>query len=112
MNHLFERKIIHRDLAARNILVQNMDCVKISDFGLAQVTDGSNYYIAQSNRDLPIKWYAPETLLTQKYSFQSDVWSFGVTMFEMFTYGETPYPNVEIKRADQLYELITIKKIR
>ncbi|XP_058814821.1 tyrosine-protein kinase hopscotch [Topomyia yanbarensis] len=112
MHHLFEKKIIHRDLAARNILVQSVDCVKISDFGLAQVTDGGNYYVAQSNRELPIKWYAPETLLTQKYSFQSDVWSYGVTLFEMFTFGETPYPNVEINNGDELYDLIIHKNMR
>ncbi|XP_058450641.1 tyrosine-protein kinase hopscotch [Malaya genurostris] len=112
MHHLFEKKIIHRDLAARNILVQSVDCVKISDFGLAQMTDGGNYYVAQSNRELPIKWYAPETLRTQKYSFQSDVWSFGVTLYEMFTFGETPYPNVEIFNADQLYNLIINENVR
>lgn len=112
MNHLFEKKIIHRDLAARNILVQSKDCVKISDFGLAQVTDGNNYYVAQSTRHLPLKWYAPETLCTQKYSFQSDVWSFGVTMYEMFTYGVTPYPNYDIISGDQLYSLIVHDNVR
>lgn len=112
MNHLFEKKIIHRDLAARNILVQSMDCVKISDFGLAQVTDGGNYYIAQNSRDLPIKWYSPETLKTMKYSFKSDVWSFGVTLFEMFTYGETPFPELEIRDAEQLFDLLTVQRIR
>ncbi|XP_055540141.1 tyrosine-protein kinase hopscotch [Wyeomyia smithii] len=112
MNHLFEKKIIHRDLAARNILVHNINCVKISDFGLAQVTDGGNYYVAQSSRHLPIKWYAPETLCTQKYSFQSDVWSFGVTLYEMFTRGNTPYPNVEIRNGSQLFDLIVKDGIR
>lgn len=112
MNHLFEKEIIHRDLAARNILVQSIDCVKISDFGLAQVTDGNNYYVAQSNRHLPIKWYAPETLRTQKYSFHSDVWSYGVTLYEMFEFGETPYPNREINNSDQLYDLIINEGVR
>ncbi|XP_055637512.1 tyrosine-protein kinase hopscotch [Toxorhynchites rutilus septentrionalis] len=112
MNHLFERKIIHRDLAARNILVQSRDCVKISDFGLAQVTDGNNYYVAQSSRHLPIKWYAPETLCTQKYSFQSDAWSYGVTLYEMFTFGETPYPEHDIISGDQLYALIVHDNVR
>lgn len=110
MNHLFEKKIIHRDLAARNILVQSEDCVKISDFGLAQVTDGGNYYIAQNSRHLPIKWYSPETLKTMKYSFKSDVWSFGVTLFEMFKYGEQPFP--DIYDAEQLFDLLTVQKIR
>lgn len=112
MQHLYEKKIIHRDLAARNILVQSMECVKISDFGLAQVTDGSNYYVAQSTRHLPIKWYAPETLRTQKYSFQSDIWSFGVTLYEMFTYGETPYPGIDIRNGDQLHHMIVNENVR
>ncbi|XP_058167943.1 tyrosine-protein kinase hopscotch [Anopheles ziemanni] len=109
MQYLFEKKIVHRDLAARNILVGD-DCVKISDFGLAQVTEGSNYYVARHTRDLPIKWYAPETLETQKYSFQSDVWSFGVTLYEMFTFGETPYSNVDVQSGEQLYQLLQREK--
>uniref|UniRef100_A0A182JDY1 Protein kinase domain-containing protein n=1 Tax=Anopheles atroparvus TaxID=41427 RepID=A0A182JDY1_ANOAO len=111
MQYLFEKKIVHRDLAARNILVGD-DCVKISDFGLAQVTESSNYYVARHTRDLPIRWYAPETLETQKYSFQSDVWSFGVTLYEMFTFGDTPYSNVDVQSGEQLYQLLqTDKKI-
>ncbi|XP_053673855.1 tyrosine-protein kinase hopscotch [Anopheles nili] len=110
MHYLFEKKIVHRDLAARNILVESVDCVKISDFGLAQVTEGSNYYVAQHSRELPILWYAPETLETQKYSFQSDVWSFGVTLYEMFTYGATPYPHVDVTSAGQLYQLLQTEK--
>lgn len=106
MNYLCEKNIVHRDLAARNILVESKKCVKISDFGLAQVTEGSNYYVARHSRELPIRWYAPETLETQKYSSQSDVWSFGVTLYEMFTYGATPYSHVDVKSAAQLYQLL------
>uniref|UniRef100_A0A182QBQ8 Non-specific protein-tyrosine kinase n=1 Tax=Anopheles farauti TaxID=69004 RepID=A0A182QBQ8_9DIPT len=109
MHYLFEKKIIHRDLAARNILVESQRCVKISDFGLAQVTEGSNYYVARHSRELPIRWYAPETLETQKYSFQSDVWSFGVTLYEMFTYGATPFAHIEVKSAIQLYKLLEME---
>ncbi|XP_035781040.1 tyrosine-protein kinase hopscotch-like isoform X1 [Anopheles albimanus] len=106
MHYLFEKKIVHRDLAARNILVESIDCVKISDFGLAQMTGGSNYYVARNPRELPIRWYAPETLETQKYSFQSDIWSYGVTLYEMFTFGNTPYAEVDVRSAQQLYDLL------
>jgi Janus kinase 2 len=90
MGYLQEKKIIHRDLAARNILVASEDCVKISDFGLAQVADSNGYYVMRNSRDLPIKWYAPESLRTGKYSFKSDVWSYGITVFEMFSRGKRP----------------------
>ncbi|XP_055594135.1 tyrosine-protein kinase hopscotch [Uranotaenia lowii] len=106
MHHLFEMKIIHRDLAARNILVQSIDCVKISDFGLAQVTDSDNYYRERTNRVLPVRWYAPETLENFKYSHQSDVWSYGVTLYEMFTYGENPYSDVDITSRVQMFRVL------
>lgn len=89
MEYLGSKKIIHRDLAARNILVDSDDCVKISDFGLAQYVE-NGYYRYQSNRALPIKWYAPETLENFEYSHKSDVWSYGVTLFEMFSRGKEP----------------------
>lgn len=90
MDYLGTKNIVHRDLAARNILVMNENHVKISDFGLAQVMGTNDYYILKTNRDLPIKWYALESLRDGKFSVRSDVWSFGVTMCEMFNYGEEP----------------------
>ncbi|KAF2897768.1 hypothetical protein ILUMI_08399 [Ignelater luminosus] len=90
MDYLGSKHIVHRDLAARNILVIDENHVKISDFGLAQVMGANEYYILQTNRELPIKWYAPESLKDGKFSPRSDVWSYGVTMCEMFGHGEEP----------------------
>lgn len=90
MQYLEQKKIVHRDLAARNVLVANEHCVKIADFGLAQFTDGTGYYYSTNARALPLKWYAPETLNHQKFNHKSDVWSYGVTLYEMFTFGDSP----------------------
>ena len=90
MDYLGRKNIVHRDLAARNILVVDENHVKISDFGLAQVVGSNEYYILRTNRELPIKWYALESLRHGKFSVRSDVWSFGVTLCEMFNHGEEP----------------------
>lgn len=91
MEYLERKKIIHRDLAARNILVESESCVKLSDFGLAQSLSDEDYYTIKSvDRSLPLKWYAPESILFNKFTMKSDVWSFGVALWEMFTFGEDP----------------------
>ncbi|XP_065168066.1 tyrosine-protein kinase hopscotch-like [Atheta coriaria] len=88
MAYLGQMKIVHRDLAARNILVVDENHVKISDFGLARVITSEDYYILKTDRELPIKWYALESLLHGRFSSKSDVWSYGVTLAEMYLRGE------------------------
>uniref|UniRef100_A0A3Q3KIV8 Tyrosine-protein kinase n=1 Tax=Monopterus albus TaxID=43700 RepID=A0A3Q3KIV8_MONAL len=92
MKYLEEKNFVHRDLAARNVLLVNKQFAKISDFGLSKAlgADGS-YYKARTAGKWPLKWYAPECINFHKFSSKSDVWSYGITMWEAFTYGGKPY---------------------
>ncbi|XP_049911464.1 tyrosine-protein kinase JAK1 [Epinephelus moara] len=87
MDYLGSRNYIHRDLAARNVLVENERTVKIGDFGLTKtIKDNEGYYTVKDENDSPVFWYAPECLTHCKFYRASDVWSFGVTMYELITY--------------------------
>ncbi|KAK9519554.1 hypothetical protein VZT92_022278 [Zoarces viviparus] len=96
MKYLEEKNFVHRDLAARNVLLVKQQFAKISDFGLSKALGADdNYYKARTAGKWPLKWYAPECINYHKFSSKSDVWSFGVTMWEAFTYGGKPYKKMK-----------------
>nr|KAF6478686.1 tyrosine kinase non receptor 2 [Molossus molossus] len=92
MGYLESKRFIHRDLAARNLLLATRDLVKIGDFGLMRaLPQNDDHYVMQEHRKVPFAWCAPESLKTRTFSHASDTWMFGVTLWEMFTYGQEPW---------------------
>ncbi|XP_067938733.1 tyrosine-protein kinase Yes-like isoform X2 [Watersipora subatra] len=100
MMYLEKENFIHRDLRAANILVGDNHLVKVADFGLARAldhhdnADDDDVYLAQEGTKFPIKWTAPEAAFERKFSVKSDVWSMGVLLYEMTTFGKVPYPGM------------------
>nr|BAP75920.1 CUX1-RET fusion protein variant c [Homo sapiens] len=102
MQYLAEMKLVHRDLAARNILVAEGRKMKISDFGLSRDVYEEDSYVKRSQGRIPVKWMAIESLFDHIYTTQSDVWSFGVLLWEIVTLGGNPYPGIPPERLFNL----------
>ncbi|KAG9278768.1 epidermal growth factor receptor-like [Astyanax mexicanus] len=94
MNYLEDRHLVHRDLAARNVLVKTPQHVKITDFGLAKLLSADEKEYHADGGKVPIKWMALESILHRTYTHQSDVWSYGVTVWELMTFGTKPYDGI------------------
>ncbi|KAL7882165.1 hypothetical protein AOLI_G00090140 [Acnodon oligacanthus] len=117
MMYLEERRLVHRDLAARNVLVKSPNHIKITDFGLARLLDGDEKeYNADGGKVsdslgpisaqqlMPIKWMALECIHYRKFTHQSDVWSYGVTIWELMTFGGKPYDGIPTREIPDLLE--------
>ena len=112
VQHLHANRLVHRDLAARNVLVGAQITMKVADFGLSRATkaaneadgeEGGGEYYRSQNGMFPVRWTSPETMESLVFTTASDVWSFGVTMVEIYTFAERPYP--EMDNATVIHQL-------
>uniref|UniRef100_A0A8C6LUT3 receptor protein-tyrosine kinase n=1 Tax=Nothobranchius furzeri TaxID=105023 RepID=A0A8C6LUT3_NOTFU len=104
MSYLEERHLVHRDLAARNVLLKNPNHVKITDFGLAKLLTANETEYHADGGKVPIKWMALESILQFTFTHQSDVWSYGVTVWELMTFGSKPYDTIQARDVSSVLE--------
>ena len=93
-------KLFHRDIAARNVLVSNRQCVKLADFGLSRWIEDNSYYKASRGK-LPIKWMSPESINFRRFTAASDVWMFGVCVWEILMLGVKPFQVVPLEASSK-----------
>ena len=109
MEYLAGRNYVHRDIAARNVLVGNNLTVKISDFGSTQPSYSADYYKSNNDTLLPVRWMPPEAIVYGKFGVESDMWSFGVMMWELYSYGTQPYfgySNLEVMQMVRVHQVL------
>lgn len=111
MAYLESKNIVHRDLALRNILIKDQYEVRICDFGLAKSLGDGAYYQSITARAFPVKWYAPEVLAAWRFTHKSDVWSFGVVLWEIYSGGDDPYHSETFQSLDVLKHTITNERL-
>lgn len=101
MAYLEKNKLVHRDLAARNVLISDNNVAKIADFGLARAIIDDMYEMKNDTK-FPIKWTAPEAIMHHKFTVKTDVWSFGILLYEIFTYGGVPYAGISPEKVVEM----------